>query len=236
MKKNLVTIVIILLIGVGVMANTESIPEIDINIPDTLETASFGLGCFWGAEASFGAVKGVYRTRVGYAGGTTDNPTYYSIGDHTETVQIDYNPEETSYENLLEIFWRGHAPYLSSYSKQYKSMILFHNEEQREVAENFIKNKELEDKMNATTEVYKFEKFYMAEDYHQKYLLKQIVTVTDELEKYYPNHDDFVNSTAVARANGYLYGESNEELYKEERSLLGLSEHALKFLDRRNNY
>ena len=115
-------------------------------------------------------------------------------------------------------------------------MILYHNEEQREIAESFIKNKELEDKMNATTEVYKFEKFYIAEDYHQKYLLKQIVTVTDELEKYYIDHDDFVNSTAVARANGYLYGESNEELYKEERLLLGLSDHALKFLDRRNNY
>lgn len=236
MKRYLVLIIMISILGVGTMANDKVIPEIDINIPQNLETATFGLGCFWGAEASFGALKGVYRTRVGYAGGTVEDPTYYNIGDHTEVVQIDFNPSEISYEKLLDTFWKGHTPYLSSYSQQYKSVILYHNEDQKNIAEEYIKEKESIDKMKATTEIYELEKFYMAENYHQKYLLKQNVTLTSELEKYYPEQSGFVNSTAVARVNGYLFGESNEELYSEERNLLGLSEYALKFLDRRNNY
>jgi peptide methionine sulfoxide reductase msrA/msrB len=100
-------------------AQNSPIP-IDQNMEDiSTETAIFALGCFWGPDASFGALEGVVRTRVGYAGGTTENPSYKIIGDHTETIEIDYDPNIISYQELVEIFFDSHNPYTNSYSRQY---------------------------------------------------------------------------------------------------------------------
>ena len=76
------------------------------------------------------------RTRVGYAGGTTDNPTYYKIGDHSETIQIDYDPSVISYRQLLDVFWNGHNCTLRSPTRQYMSIVFYHNEQQRQLAED----------------------------------------------------------------------------------------------------
>lgn len=78
------------------------IPPIDVQTLRETETAAFALGCFWGAEAQFGCLPGIVYTRVGYAGGTKENPTYHNLGDHTETVQVVYDPSEISYEELQQ--------------------------------------------------------------------------------------------------------------------------------------
>ena len=101
----------------SVFAQTEIPYDQKMNAVDT-ETATFALGCFWGPDASFGALEGVVRTRVGYAGGDKVNPTYKMIGDHTETIEIDYDPEVISYTELLEIFFASHDPYRAAYSRQ----------------------------------------------------------------------------------------------------------------------
>jgi peptide-methionine (S)-S-oxide reductase len=117
----------------------------------------------------------VIHTRVGYAGGTTVDPTYKTMGDHTETLQVDFDPSRISYGELLDVFWTSHRPTSPPLSRQYMSAILFHNEEQRRAAE------ESRDRMaktfgNVYTRIAPFERFYLAEEYHQKYYEKQGLT------------------------------------------------------------
>merc|ERR1712026_93144 len=85
---------------------------------------------FWFPEAQFGSTKGIIRTRVGYAGGSKVNPSYYSLGDHTETVDLDYDPNVTDYAELLNIFWNNHDP-CTKQKRQYMSAIFYHDEEQK---------------------------------------------------------------------------------------------------------
>src|SRR5829696_6026723 len=111
--------------------------------PDGLETAVFGLGCFWGAERVFWTAPGVYTTAVGYAGGQTPNPTYEEVcsarTNHTEAVLVVFDPEQTSYEALLKLFWENHDPTQgmrqgNDVGTQYRSTILWTTEEQRDAA------------------------------------------------------------------------------------------------------
>jgi methionine-S-sulfoxide reductase len=148
----------------------------------------------------------VVRTRVGYAGGTTENPTYYQLGDHTETIQIDYDPSQVSYRELLEVFWNGHAPTRASWSRQYASIIFYHDEEQRQQAEASKEQYEAQCGCRVATEILPAPTFYLAEDYHQKYYLRQSALFMGELSALYPDAADFVNSTEAARLNGYLGG------------------------------
>ena len=90
--------------------NANNLPPIDAAAPSNIETATFALGCFWSPDARFGVVPGVVRTRVGYAGGNTQNPSYHDLGGHTESIQIDYDPTQTSYKTMLELFWANHTP------------------------------------------------------------------------------------------------------------------------------
>ena len=112
---------------------TWEIPAVDKNASSDFETATLSLGCFWSPDSKFGVVPGIIRTRVGYSGGSKKNPTYYDLGGHTETIQIDYDPKKITYEELLDIFWESHEPTLSL-SSQYASIIFFHNEEQKKIA------------------------------------------------------------------------------------------------------
>lgn len=110
-----------------------------VNIP--FERATFGMGCFWGCDSLFGATKGVLRTRVGYGGGKSKDPTYKNILDHTEIIEIDYDPEKTTYLQLLNLFWNNHEYGLHTKIKtQYQSMILYHNEKQKQIAEESKEN------------------------------------------------------------------------------------------------
>lgn len=164
------------------------------------------------------------RTRVGYAGGSKENPTYYSLGDHSETIQIDYDPTQISYGQLLEVFWNSHNPTYEPWSRQYMSIIFYHSEDQRRLAIETKESEEARLGRHVFTEIVPFSEFYLAEDYHQKYYLRQESALMAEFRAIYPATEDFVASTAVARVNGYVGGYGELATLEEELSLLGLSE------------
>ena len=188
-----------------------SIPPIDSSAPAQTETATFALGCFWAPDSIFGSLDGVIRTRVGYAGGTTENPTYHNLGDHTETIQIDYDPAQISYEELLETYWASHNPTGQPWSRQYISIIFYHDSDQRELAAESKQSEEDSLGREVYTEITPFSEFYLAEDYHQKYYLQREPEIMEELAAIYPNFADFLDSTAVARINGYVGGHATFE-------------------------
>ncbi len=153
--------------------------------PDGVETAVFGLGCFWGAERSFWQAPGVFSTAVGYAGGFTPNPTYEEVCSgktgHNEVVLVAFRPEEISYEELLRIFWVGHNPTQgmrqgNDTGTQYRSGVYVDGDAQREAAlasrELFQPRLSESGYGEITTEIVDRPEFFYAEDYHQQYLAK----------------------------------------------------------------
>ncbi len=163
------------------------------------------------------------RTRVGYAGGTTENPTYRQLGNHSETIQIDYDPTKITYQALLDIFWEGHNPTWPSASPQYASRIFYHTEEQREQAVESKERQAAQCDCQIHTEIVPLDEFYLAEDYHQKYRLKQSTLFADQFNAMYPDEDDLIDSTAAARVNGYLAGYGTLADLQEDLGELGLS-------------
>jgi peptide-methionine (S)-S-oxide reductase len=165
----------------------------------------------------------VVRTRVGYAGGEKSHPTYRDMGDHTETVQIDYDPEKITYRELLDVFWAGHDPLRRYWSRQYASIIFFHTDEQQNLAEE-TKSRLAQERGSAVhTEIAPYRDFTLAENYHQKHSLQQFPEFEEELRSLYPSQRDFVASTAVTRVNGYLGGEGAFPALIKELDSLGLS-------------
>ncbi|HEX6576628.1 MAG TPA: peptide-methionine (S)-S-oxide reductase MsrA [Gemmatimonadaceae bacterium] len=146
--------------------------------------ATFGAGCFWGVEASYRRIPGVVSTAVGYLGGTMENPTYHDVCSgrtgHAEVVEVTYDPERVTYDDLLTVFWENHDPTTLNrqgpdIGTQYRSAIFYHDDEQKEAA---IKSKEERDRSGRyrrpiVTEITPSTEFYMAEDYHQQYLEKR---------------------------------------------------------------
>jgi peptide-methionine (S)-S-oxide reductase len=135
----------------------------------------------------------VIRTRVGYAGGTKENPTYRDLGDHSETIQIEYDPTQISYEELLDVFWNTHTPTSRPWSRQYASIVFYHDEAQRELA---LKTKEQQEAKRGTifTQIVPAGTFYPAEDYHQKYYLRNARDLTREFSAMYPDGGDFAGT------------------------------------------
>ena len=204
--------------------NLLTFPAIDTEAPAQFETATFALGWFWGPDSQFGSIHGVIRTRVGYAGGTSPNPTYYKMGDHAESIQIDFDPKVISYEDLLKIFWESHAPVRPAWSRQYMSGIFYHDDMQKELA---IKTRDQQAaflKREIHTEIAELDRFYMAEDYHQKYYLQQDYELMSNFQRIYPEMVNFTASTAVARVNGYVGGNVSAQFVANEVRKLGLSE------------
>lgn len=170
-----------------------------------------------------GCQIGVARTRVGYAGGSTPDPTYRQIGDHAETVQIDFNPETVSYEELLELFWSSHDASRPAWSRQYMSAVFFHDEEQERLARSVKERLEGGGQRTLRTGVLPASRFYLAEDYHQKYILQGDRTLNSEFRRMYPDFADFVASASAAKVNGYLYGCGTLEQIRTQLGSLGLS-------------
>jgi peptide-methionine (S)-S-oxide reductase len=153
--------------------------------PDGMQTAVFGLGCFWGAERKFWQAPGVYTTAVGYAGGYTPNPTYQEVCSgrtgHNEVVLVVFDPAETTYDDLLKVFWESHDPTQgmrqgNDVGTQYRSGVYVFDEEQRRAAEAskaaydaVLQSKHFDP---ITTEIVDVGAFYYAEEYHQQYLDK----------------------------------------------------------------
>jgi len=153
--------------------------------PPGFETAVFGMGCFWGAERKFWTAPGVYSTAVGYAGGSTPNPTYDEVCSgrtgHTEAVLVVWDPEQTSFDAMLRIFWENHDPTQgmrqgNDVGTQYRSAIFTTTAAQLDAArsscESFQKALERAHHGAITTEIREAPEFYYAEDYHQQYLAK----------------------------------------------------------------
>lgn len=207
--------------------NFTEIPPIDKNTPQNTETAAFALGCFWGVEAQFGCLPGVVYTQVGYTGGTTKNPSYHNLGDHTETVQVVYDPSRISYEELLDVFWRNDNAYSRSWSRQYMSAIFYYGDTQKELVVN--RYEEISQNRTVHVEIMEVETFYPAEDYHQKYFLQQQPELMREFQVY-GNIKDFVQSTAATRVNGYIGGCGDIDGLQKEIDEYGLSERGEQFL------
>jgi len=169
---------------------------------------------------------------VGYTGGTKPFPRYHSLGDHTETVQIDYDPQQISYGKLLELFFLWHSPGVRPWSRQYMSAIFYHDKDQQIAAESALSKQKKLASGEIFTKITALEKFYPAEDYHQKYYLKQEDSLLAEYREIYPDHADLVNSTAAARVNGYCGGFGRSERLSEEMELLGLSDRGKRILQR----
>lgn len=147
---------------------------------EDLQTTTLGSGCFWCTEAVFQDIEGIESVVSGYSGGNVENPTYEEVcgGDtgHAEVVQIRFNPEKISYEEILKLFFKSHDPTTlnrqgNDVGTQYRSVIFYHNKEQRRIAENMKKGLDKSGRFEdpIVTEIAPFEKFYKAEDYHQNY-------------------------------------------------------------------
>ena len=150
-----------------------------------METALFGMGCFWGAERKFWQLDGVYSTAVGYAGGCTPNPTYEEVCSgrtgHAEVVRVIFDPQRVSYDTLLRVFWESHDPTQgmrqgNDVGTQYRSAIYYYSDAQRRAAER--SHDAYQDMLQRagygpiTTEIAPAPDFYFAENYHQQYLAK----------------------------------------------------------------
>jgi len=166
---------------------------------------------------------GVVRTRVGYTGGSTKNPTYHTLGDHTETVQIDYDPTQISFEELLDIFWDSHRPAQRAWSRQYMAAVFFHNERLQQLALASRERETDKRKGRIHTQILPASVFYLAEDYHQKYRLRHERGLMREFEAIYPAPEDFIDSTAAARVNGFVSGFGTLTQLRTELPQLGLS-------------
>ena len=142
--------------------------------------ATFGAGCFWGVELTFSKLPGVISTSVGYMGGHTDQPTYKEVctdsTGHAEVVQVEYDPERLDYERLLATFFQSHDPTQHNrqgpdIGSQYRSAIFYHDETQRQIAAEMLAT--LKAQRPVVTQLEAAQPYYLAEDYHQKYLEKR---------------------------------------------------------------
>lgn len=166
-------------------------------------------------------------------GGSQKDPTYHNIGDHSETLQVEYNPEVISYQELLDIYWQSHTPTRKGWSKQYQAFVFYHNDEQLTIAEE--SKKQLREKLGKEikTAIRPLNRFYIAEDYHQKYYLQNSQRFMNAFENMFPDMDSFINSTAAARVNGYLGGHGTHTQFHQEEHALGLSDELIDSLDKR---
>jgi peptide-methionine (S)-S-oxide reductase len=149
-----------------------------------MEEATFGAGCFWGVEATFRQVEGVTGTAVGYMGGTLKNPTYQDVctdrTGHVEVVHVEYDPSKVSFDQLLNVFWENHDPTTLNrqgpdLGTQYRSVIFFHTPQQEATAKASKEKLQASGKYKRpiVTEIVPAAEFWLAEDYHQRYLEKR---------------------------------------------------------------
>jgi len=191
----------LLLVSILITARAGEPSDKTMNSTNKTELATFGGGCFWCMEAVFERLDGVKSVTSGYAGGTKENPTYKEVctgvTGHAEVIQIEFDPHKISYEKLLEVFWEAHDPTTmnrqgADAGTQYRSLILYHNDAQKQAAE---KSKELAQwrfPRPIVTEIVPLTKFFKAEEYHQDYFRKNpnapycAVVISPKLEKLKP--------------------------------------------------
>ncbi|PSQ97608.1 MAG: methionine sulfoxide reductase [Bacteroidetes bacterium SW_9_63_38] len=180
-------------------------PPLDAAAPTDAARTAVALGCFWGPDARFGAVEGVIRTRVGYAGGTTAAPTYDDIGDHIETVWIEYDPAQVDYAGLLLLFWASHDPTCAPFKRQYQPALFPQTDRQAEQA-RASRTARKQETGALTTEIIAEASFHRAESYHQNYKLRRHPVLFDAVRQNYPTDEAFISAPAATLVNGYVGG------------------------------
>ena len=173
--------------------------------PESTETATFALGCFWGPDGRFGALDGVVRTRVGYAGGRKSEPTYHDLGDHTEAFQVDFDPEQRSFESLLDLAFRGHDPTRQPSKVQYQNIVFASTAEQADVIASYLDSRGMT-RERIATRVEQLQRFHPAEAYHQKHSLRGRQSLLNTFEQAGYDDVDIRESPAAAKLNGYAAG------------------------------
>lgn len=168
---------------------------------------------------------------MGYSGGEITEPTYRRIGDHTECFEVDYDPAVVSYEELLELFWQSHDATKAAWKTQYASLVLTRTSEEATAARESAQRIERTLGARVHTRVEPFTRFWMAEDYHQKYYLRQDRALMKEFHTFYPHDAELVASTAAARVNGYLAGFGSKVQLGREIDSLGLSDEGRRRLE-----
>jgi len=181
----------------------------------------------------FGGTAGVVRTKVGYTGGTTNCPTYRSMGDHTETVELEWDPAVISYEQLLSKFWGNIDPThnrlkTGCHARQYMTAIFYHDAEQKQLAEISLARVQAGLAKPVVTLVLPAEQFFNAEDYHQKYMLRKHPWLVERLQL--TEGANMIRSALAARVNGYLGGEGDQTRLQAEQDSLGLDSEAAAYI------
>ena len=150
------------------------------------------------------------------------------MGDHTEAMEVDFDSSQISFEEIADLFWRTHNPCGSAYSRQYRSAIWYHDAEQKEALERSLA--EVSEKFDGgvTTAIEPLGTFYLAENYHQKYRLQSNRKLLKAFGEFYPDFNDFNNSTAAARINGFISGNGSRKLFEAESESYGFDSELLK--------
>jgi len=173
--------------------------------------AYFAFGWFWGNEALYGALDGVVHTYVGYAGGSTEDPTYNSIGDHAETVMVIYDPKIISYEELVDYYIENTVANIRPTSGQYRYIVFYENDKQGEYIKQ-LQEKRIENNQQYFT-VKELTKFYQAEDYHQKYQLRLNKALFNQTLSLFSSEEELINSHLATKLNSnYSNLISDEEI------------------------
>jgi len=207
-----------------VVHGTKEVPNLgkverEVKAPEGhFERATFGMGWFWGSESTFGSQPGVVLTTVGYAGGQSARPTYYKMGDHTECVDVYFDPCIITFEHLLKIFWTNHDP-TTHKSRQYRSIILCHDPIQTELALQSLQLQQKQRQKKINTAVENFSTFHQAEEKHQKNQLRRHPALLACLDW----EGSLASSYVATRINGYLGGHTNMASFNKEWESLGLS-------------
>jgi peptide-methionine (S)-S-oxide reductase len=173
----------------------------------------------------------VVGTRVGYAGGTTAAPTYHGLGDHSEAIEVGFDPAGISYTGLLNSFWEQHIPRHPSYSRQYRSAVFYANSAQRDQA--VAAKERIEHSLGGElyTAIEAAGVFTPAEDYHQKYYLQHNPRLMELLLPLFPNRQALFDSTLAARLNAFLGGNPNQELVFQACNQAGFPPQVIEEID-----
>lgn len=161
------------------------------------------------------------RTRVGYAGGTKDAPTYRSLGDHTETFQVDFDPARLPFEKLLDVFWSEHDPQSAPMCTQYAAVLFVHDDVQERVAREGRARLEARIGGKVKTAIRRLDRFFNAEDYHQKYSLRHQGRLLELLKPFVTDEASFRESPLAAKLNAYAAGDLGFDRLRAQCADLG---------------
>ena len=182
-----------------------AVREYDDAQPSEVETATFGIGCFWGPDAQFGAVDGVVRTRVGYAGGTKREPTYHALGDHTEVLQVAYDPTQQTFADLLTLVFQGHDPHSQARKRQYQNVVFTGTPNQQQTMLAWLDDHDYTAE-GIATRIEQLDRFVPAEAYHQKYNLRSNESLMSTFDAAGYDDDQLCESPLAAALNGRIAG------------------------------